>query len=67
MASIVSRTASSGDAVARVTPPTDKAETSNASGSPSMPSSSALAIGTDPEYTTWLSAQLVGRTRSPGS
>ena len=52
VASIVSRTASSGDAVARVTPPTDNAETSKASGSPWMPSSSALAIGTDPEYTT---------------
>ena len=52
VAAIVSRTASSGDAVARVTPPTDSAETSNASGSPAMPSSSALAIGTEPVYTT---------------
>ena len=48
MAAIVSRTASSGDAVASVTPPTDSVVTSNDAGSPAMPSSSALAIGTVP-------------------
>ena len=48
VAAIVSRTASSGDAVASVTPPTDSVVTSNDAGSPAMPSSSALAIGTVP-------------------
>ena len=45
---IVSRTESSGDAVASVTPPADSDDTVKSAGSALMPSTAAWAIGTVP-------------------